>query len=68
MRDLYAEIQGELDALSEKCAKLHIFLGSELFKQLDPQHAGLLKKQYHHMSEYRDILHQRITLMRASST
>lgn len=68
MRDLYAEIQAELDALNERCTNLQIFLGSELFKQLDPQQAGLLQKQYHHMSEYRYILHHRITLMRASST
>ena len=66
MRDLYAEIQKELDELRERCAKLHTFLGSELFKQLNPQHAGLLQKQYHHMTEYRDVLHQRIALMRSS--
>lgn len=64
MRDILTEIYKELSELNSKCNNLSAFLGSEFFKTLVPEHAGLLQRQYHHMYEYKNILEQRIALLR----
>lgn len=50
-------------ALNEKIEKLSKFISeSDIFKGLSTEHQDLLKCQLHHMSEYQQILIQRIKL------
>ena len=64
MKDNYMELNDELHELSIRYTKLGSTLGSEYFETLIPEHAGFLQKQYHHMHEYKNILEQRIALLR----
>lgn len=51
-------------ALNEKIKKLSNFIEqSEIFKGLSTEHQDLLKLQLFHMSEYQQILIQRIKLL-----
>lgn len=51
-------------ALNEKIEKLSKFISeSDIFKGLSTEHQDLLKLQLFHMSEYQQILIQRIKLL-----
>lgn len=64
MKDINRELNDELHELSIRYTNLGSFLGSEYFETMIPEHAGFLQKQYHHMHEYKNILEQRIALLK----
>ena len=52
----------EASELYQKIQKLALFLQSEDFKGLSDENKDLLKKQYHLMLEYYQVLLQRIKI------
>lgn len=52
----------EREELKEKTDKLHDFLFSQAFMNLDVQQKTLLRDQYHIMTQYLDVLNSRIDI------
>ena len=59
----FDRLKNEAAGLSEKTVKLSSFVRTDTFNSLDSTNRALLKKQLQLMSEYLDILNQRISLV-----
>ncbi|MBP8197366.1 MAG: hypothetical protein KAX64_02280 [Chromatiaceae bacterium] len=56
----------ELDALSEKIAKLFAFLASDMYRSLADRDRELLNQQARHMLDYQYVLAERIIRYKTS--
>ena len=62
MNDFRTRMKEELDALSEKIAKLFAFLGSDVYRRLGERDRELLNLQLQHMLAYRFVLSERLAI------
>lgn len=63
MSDFKSRLLNEKSELDEKISKLSLFIGGENFKKIDPKQQVLLSKQLPVMTEYSNILCDRIELL-----
>ena len=60
--DTFVRLVKEYADLSNKCAKLIDFMATDKYASLREMQQELLKQQLSHMTSYRDILFDRITI------
>ena len=63
MSDFTSRLQNEREELSDKIDKLHVFIKSENYKNIDIEQQALLPIQLKVMQSYDEILRTRIELL-----